>query len=291
MARGGQRAGPIEQACEAHAAPALPRVEATGAVERRYEPVAGPKLCERQTQRTGDQAAQLQAIGGFVQRLGAVGDPGGRGKGVAGGRAGLVGAGEATPLTAQAEHGRHRALQLPDEIGPDGDRARPQELPPPGEVPPPERLCAHDSVDGHGNREHDPEREVPVQQVVAARRELGAARPSHPRQQRRRHHGDRGGARRGAAVPARRLREPSPHPPQLSAQDGREREAARAVHGEDPGVTPLAGEQGHHAGREQQPDEQRQAPIGGPRRHSTGERTEPLTSRVPAGHGAIRGSI
>jgi hypothetical protein len=62
---------------------------------------------------------------------------------------------------------------------------------------------------------------------------------------------------------------PSPHPPQLPAQDGREREAARAMHGKDPRVRPLAREQGHHAGREQQPDEQRQAPIGGPRRHNT----------------------
>src|SRR5687768_6397648 len=31
----------------------------------------------------------------------------------------------------------------------------------------------------------------------------------------------------------------------------------------------LAGEEGHHPSREQQPDEQRQAPVGRPRRHDT----------------------
>ena len=131
------------------------------------------KLRQRQAQRTGDQAAQLQPIGGFVQRPGAVRDPGGRGKGVAGERAGLVGASEAAPRTAQAEPGRHRALQLPDEIGPGGDRARLQELPPPGQVPPPDRLCAHDRVDGHCEGEHDPEREVPVR--------AGCSRPPRAR--------------------------------------------------------------------------------------------------------------
>jgi hypothetical protein len=41
------------------------------------------------------------------------------------------------------------------------------------------------------------------------------------------------------------------------------------VRREHPGIAAPAGEQGHHTGGEQQPDEQRQTPIGGPRRHAT----------------------
>ena len=54
---------------------------------------------------------------------------------------------------------------------------------------------------------------------------------------------------------------------QTPAQDPRQREAADPVRAEDPGIATLAGEEGHHAGREQQPDQQRQAPVGCSRRH------------------------
>src|SRR5918999_967182 len=292
MARGGQRAGALQQACEAHAAPALARVEAAGAVERGHERVAALKLFQREPQRAGDQHAQLEAIGVVFQRPGAVRDPGGRGEGVAGERVGLVGAREAAPRAAQAEQSRRRALHFPDEIGPGGECGAADELPPPGQVPAPERLCAQDRMHCDRDREHQPQREVPAEQVVAARGELEPARPAQSGEQRRRDQGESAGTGRGAAVPARRLRQAPPDPAQLPAQHAGKRESADAVRAEDPGIAMPAGEEGHRPGGEQEPDEQCQAPVGRARGHdSESVRPHPGAPWVPSTLRRVRGPL
>jgi len=70
VAGGREQAGPLEQAGEAHAAPALARVEAAGAVEPGHQRVAGLKLRQREAQRPGDQPARLEPIGVVRQRRG-----------------------------------------------------------------------------------------------------------------------------------------------------------------------------------------------------------------------------
>ena len=114
---------------------------------------------------------------------------------------------------------------------------------------------------GDREREHGPEHEVPAEQVVAARRQLGPL--DHPTPE--------------SSVAATTVTAAAPAAVRRSQRAGSasRRHTRRSFQPTTPASakppTPctantqasplLAGEQGHHAGREQQPDEQRQAPV------------------------------